>query len=119
MKLSPVKRWLGVDAVDFVIQLGITFCVAAVLATASVKEEEVAVFGVFAVSLGVLAFRRARAMRRGEMDPPQQVSGSFAADLEQRVSDLEAMQQRMFELEERVDFAERLLSQQRQPERLP
>ena len=36
-----------------------------------------------------------------------------------RVGDLEAMQQRMAELEERVDFSERMLSQQRESNRLP
>ena len=36
-------------------------------------------------------------------------------DLEARVADLEAGQSRMLELEERVDFAERMLSQQREP----
>ncbi len=44
------------------------------------------------------------------------------AELEQlrhRVADLEAMQHRMAELEERMDFSERLLSQQREGNRLP
>jgi len=36
-------------------------------------------------------------------------------ELEARVADLEAAQGRMLELEERVDFAERMLSQQREP----
>lgn len=39
--------------------------------------------------------------------------------LRQRVAELEGMQHRVMELEERVDFAERLLSQRREPERLP
>ena len=41
------------------------------------------------------------------------------AQLRHRVADLEAMQPRMAELEERVDFSERLLSQQREGNRLP
>jgi hypothetical protein len=47
---------------------------------------------------------------------------AMLAELEQlrhRVADLEAMQHRMAELEERVDFSERLLSQQREGNRLP
>ena len=47
---------------------------------------------------------------------------AMLAELEQlrhRVADLEAMQPRMAELEERVDFSERLLSQQREGNRLP
>jgi Tfp pilus assembly protein PilO len=53
---------------------------------------------------------------RGMGDP------SLLAEVEQlrqRVGDLEGMQHRMAELEERVDFSERLLSQQREANRLP
>ena len=39
-------------------------------------------------------------------------------ELEARVADLGAAQGRMLELEERVDFAERMLSQQREPVKL-
>jgi hypothetical protein len=39
--------------------------------------------------------------------------------LRARITDLEAQQQRVAELEERVDFAERLLTQRREAERLP
>lgn len=38
--------------------------------------------------------------------------------LRQRLTEVEAMQHRVYELEERVDFAERMLSQRREPERL-
>jgi len=40
-------------------------------------------------------------------------------ELESRVQQLEAQQARTLELEERVDFAERLLAQRREPEQLP
>lgn len=39
--------------------------------------------------------------------------------LRARVADLEAMPGRIAELEERVDFSERLLAQKHEPERLP
>ena len=46
--------------------------------------------------------------------------GSHASEeLAQRVADLEACAQRVAELEERVDFAERMLSQQREADQLP
>lgn len=38
--------------------------------------------------------------------------------LRSRVEEVEALQHRVMELEERVDFAERLLAQRREPERL-
>jgi Tfp pilus assembly protein PilO len=49
------------------------------------------------------------------------VDPALRAELEQlqaRVSEVEALQHRLMELEERVDFAERLLSQRREPQRL-
>lgn len=46
---------------------------------------------------------------------------ALRAEVEQlraRLNDVEALQHRVMELEERVDFAERLLSQRREPQRL-
>jgi hypothetical protein len=40
-------------------------------------------------------------------------------ELEARLGELEQMQYRVADLEERLDFAERLLGQQREQERLP
>ena len=45
--------------------------------------------------------------------------GQQSEELAQRVADLEACAQRVAELEERVDFAERMLSQQREADQLP
>ena len=44
---------------------------------------------------------------------------SEVENLQSRVGELEVLQHRVMELEERVDFAERLLSQRREVERLP
>ena len=46
-------------------------------------------------------------------------SGPQSEELSQRVADLEACAQRVAELEERVDFAERMLTQQREADQLP
>lgn len=107
-----IKRWLGVDLVDLLIQSAITFCVAIIMAEMSGTNEEIMVAGTFAASFGVLAYRRHWARKRGELDKPATPpSGEYLLDLEQRVADLEAAQQRIYELEERLDFAERLLAQ--------
>jgi hypothetical protein len=45
--------------------------------------------------------------------------GPQAEELAQRLADLEACAQRVAELEERVDFAERMLTQQREADQLP
>jgi hypothetical protein len=113
-----IKRWLGIDGVDFLIQAAITICLAVVLSAAARQNEEIMVGATFAGSFGVLAFRRYLARKRGELGK-QAPSGEYVLDLEQRVADLEAAQQRVYELEERLDFAERLLAQQRSPERIP
>jgi hypothetical protein len=114
-----IKRWLGIDGVDFMIQAAITFCVAVVLSAAARQNEEIMIGATFAASFGVLALRRHFARKRGELGSSPPASGEYVVELEQRVAELEAAQQRMYELEERVDFAERLLSQQRSPERIP
>lgn len=107
-----IKRWLGIDGIDFVIQAAITFCVAVILGEISSPNEEIMVAATFAASFGVLAYRRHWARKRGELGKPSQPpSGEYVLDLEQRVADLEGAQQRVYELEERVDFAERLLAQ--------
>ena len=41
------------------------------------------------------------------------------SDLQQQLADTDALQHRVAELEERLDFAERLLSQREEPARLP
>lgn len=52
--------------------------------------------------------RREPVPRRGEV-----------SELRQRVAELEMQQSRVAELEERLDFAERLLAEQKAPEHLP
>lgn len=52
---------------------------------------------------------------RGTMDP------ALRAEVEQlraRLGDIDSLQHRVMELEERLDFAERMLAQRREPERL-
>ncbi len=61
----------------------------------------------------------ARAMELGARAgvPPEQETR--VTQLEQRVAELEASQSRLAELEERMDFAERLLTRNEPAERLP
>lgn len=113
-----IKRWLGIDGIDFVIQAAITMCVAIALSSVSRQNEEIMIGTTFAASFGILAYRRHWARKRGELGKANP-SGEYVVELEQRVADLESQQQRVFELEERLDFAERLLSQQRVQERIP
>jgi Tfp pilus assembly protein PilO len=49
-------------------------------------------------------------------DPPER--GQTLGDVQVRFGELDQLKQRVSELEERVDFAERLLAQQREGQRL-
>lgn len=109
-----IKRFLGIDGFDFFIQFGIT-CMLMVVASSAATggRDEVPIAVIVAASLGVLAWRRNRAMKRMGSDTGE-VQLDRLQELEQRVAELEFHQDRVLELEERLDFTERLLTQQRE-----
>ena len=85
------------------------------------------VFGVF-LSLGfagsltfaAVTFTRAFARRMESRDSRDtKALAEQLEDLRLRVEDGESTRARLVELEERLEFAERLLARQREPERLP
>ena len=86
--------------------------------------EEVGVlvgFGLGVGAPGYLYVRRLIRLARGEIAPglsTGQMEAERIADLEQRVAELEGLATRMMEVEERMDFTERLLATQKDP-RLP
>lgn len=117
--MSWIRRAVGLDGVDLMIHAGVTFSVMAIGSSLwSHGDAEIMLATVSLVSLLVLGLRRRRAMR----DLPPETTGEIAAEriaeLETRVLELEQGELRMHELEERLDFAERLLAQAREPERL-
>lgn len=117
-----LKSSLGLDWFDLLIHVGITVMLMVVASTAtSGGREEVPISLVVAGSLGLLAWRRQRAVRRGIVVASGEYQSERVAELEHRVAQLEAEQGRVLELEERLDFAERLLAQHREREvgRLP
>jgi hypothetical protein len=111
-----IKRAIGLDWFDLLVHVGITFAIGViVLEMANGPDADSAVAVVVAASLGLLACRRSRALKRRES--LDSVSDSDrVAELENRVYQLEQGQSRMMELEERLDFAERMLVQQRDRE---
>jgi hypothetical protein len=112
-----IKKWLGIDGIDFVIQAVVTMFAAVVVSGVGPGQDE-RIAMVFGASVVILGIRRHFALKRAHLLQPP-ASGEYVVELEQRVAELEAAQQRIYELEERVDFAERMLSQQRAPERIP
>lgn len=104
-----IKRWLGIDGVDFVIQAVVTMFAAVIVSGIGPGQDE-RIAMVFGASVVVLGIRRHFALKRASLAPPP-ASGEYVVELEQRVAELEAAQQRLYELEERVDFTERILAQ--------
>jgi hypothetical protein len=109
--VSWVRRHVGLDGMDLVIQAGVTMFVMIMVA------------GVGAISMVVLGVRRHLALRRGAAGPMGETTGEVMkdhiAELDARMTEVDALNYRVQELEERVDFAERLLAQSRdEPGRL-
>ncbi|HEU4827662.1 MAG TPA: hypothetical protein VFT04_00570 [Gemmatimonadales bacterium] len=108
-----VKSRIGLDGFDLFIHLAITACIFATMAITGAEEE---LFLLLAASLAVLTVRRRLALRRA---PAEQAEGdSRVEELEHRVAELEAGQYRMMEIEERLDFAERLLTRDAEARKL-
>ena len=120
-----IKSTFGLDGIE----LGIHVLVTAIVLgfTATFNRPDAALFffsGTAVASLVLLSIRRRLALRKGETRglTTGDMAAERLAEMEERIAELEAGQVRMAELEERLDFAERLLArppEQRafQPER--
>jgi hypothetical protein len=110
--VGAFKREMGFDVVDFAIHVVTTGFVAGLADAASSTDGEGFVLLIFAASTVLLGVRRHLALRKRAQFP--ETTGEVAAlrveELESRVAELEQGQMRMQELEERLDFAERLLA---------
>ena len=109
-----VKSWLGMDAVDLVIHIGVTICMMGFVGVSNGPD------GLYPVitmgSFIALAVRRKIGLRRGLVDRGSETDR--LAEVEDRVHYLEGLQDRVMELEERLDFAERLLATKDLPKEL-
>jgi hypothetical protein len=118
--LTWVQRAFGIDGVDLMIHAGVTFAVMAVGSSIwSHAGAEVMLATVSGVSLVVLGVRRRLALRRRPPEGAVEAAVERVAELEARVAELEQGEFRLNELEERLDFAERLLAQRREAVQLP
>ena len=109
-----IKSTLGLDGFDLAIHVAVTgILLFWVIVTNNRMDAMIGSSMVGTGSLVLLAVRRRLALRRA--GSVGLTSGEMAAvrlaELEARVADLEAAQGRVFELEERLDFAERMLAQ--------
>lgn len=110
-----MTRVLGLDWFDLAVHVFVTLMAAVGLSEGVGAPEEVALPVVFSGSVVLLAIRRKLALRK-QAQTDGYSTGEMAAeriaDLEARVAELEIAQGRVAELEERMDFSERLLTQQ-------
>ena len=116
--MSLIRRTFGLDGVEILIHAGVTFCLMALadMAQSSGNGEGVAIVG--AVSLVVFGIRRQWALKHLPAATTGELAAERMADLDARLHEMDQLQFRVQELEERLDFAERLLAQAREPERL-
>ena len=114
-----IKRYVGLDLLDLVIHAGVTIAMAVAVAALWSPSEEVGVGLVFAASFVALAWRRNRALSQRTDIDGEGMAARQIAELEDRVAELEASQGRVLELEERLDFAERVLARESERLRLP
>lgn len=121
--MSWIRKTVGLDGVDLVIQAGVTFFLMIMAGSMPGSNEEIFIGGVGAASLVILGLRRHLALKRGPQGAIGEITGEVIqdriADLDARLHEVDALTYRMHELEERLDFAERLLAQAREePNRL-
>jgi hypothetical protein len=108
---------VGLDWFEVVAQVAVTIAVGVALDSmfpGSAGDVTISLW--VAASVVVLGIRRKRALMAEAAGP---ADSARLGQLEDRVAELEAQHGRIYELEERLDFAERLLSQQRDMPRLP
>lgn len=107
-----LKSALGLDFFDLSIHLVLTGLAMVVVDSLAPRGgiEDTMMAGTIAASVLLLAYRRKRHREQPQELP---VDDERVAQLEDRMLELEAAQQRIMELEERVDFTERLLARER------
>lgn len=120
------KSKMGIDGIDFAIQGVLTAILMGWATTVNPGPDgDIFVFMIGTASLVTLAVRRHLGLKKlpgrgttaglttGEMEAER------LADLESRLGELDMLHVQVAELTDRLDFAERLLSQQRDPAALP
>jgi hypothetical protein len=105
--ISAWKKFFGVDLFDTVVHVGITVAIMIMIAENAREPEPVVMFA--ALSAVIYSVRRHFALK--SLKPEPEVSGGYVTgETELRLRELEQLHARVAELEERVDFTERLLA---------
>lgn len=105
------------DLVDLAIHAGVTAALFGWVAVGNGPDELFPFITI--VSLVVLGVRRWLGLRQARKQGMITGETERIQDLEDRLRDVEVLQDRVAELEERLDFTERLLTRQNEPGQLP
>lgn len=107
-----MSRRFGMDAWAIGVHAFVTICAAVALGEAAGSADDIVIPLTFASSAVLFEWRRRRAL--AEQGPVGLTSGEVAAhrlaDVEDRMAELDLLHARIMELEERVDFAERIVA---------
>lgn len=112
-----VKKWLGMDFIDLLIQVAVTGCLMGWVGVSHGPDELYPMIA--GASFLLWGARRHFTLKRMAREELSEGPSERMVDLEDRVRDVESLQNRVIELEERVDFTERLLARQHEPGQLP
>lgn len=113
--MSNWKRIFGIDPVNSILVAAGSFCV--VIFIGSLTHSGEIATGAAALCLGGYGILRHYGLK--SLPPEDETSGSWRLhDLESRLVELEGVAGRVAELEERLDFAERMLAAKSEPARL-
>jgi hypothetical protein len=116
--MSWWRRMTGLDFFDVGLQAAITVILLFWAAEVNNRQDAVVICSMVTVgSLLVLGIRRRLALRRVARETMPELEAERMAELEQRVAELEMDRARIAELEERLDFAERLLASHKETAR--
>lgn len=113
--MSGFKRIFGLDPIDMLVQAIVTGLIMGTIdSTVRGPDADGLMMLTAGASIVLYSFRRQRALK-GHGDPIGLTTGQMAAarieELEARVAQLEDGERRVLELEERLEFAERLIAQ--------
>jgi hypothetical protein len=114
--VSWVRRTFGIDGIDLAIHVGVTIGLMVLANQATNDGNGPAI--VITLSMLLLAYRRHRGLAAMPPETTGEAAAQHLAEVEARLLEVEQLHFRVQELEERVDFAERILAQAREPERL-
>ena len=114
--MSKFRELFGLDLVDVAIQATLTgLAMGFIDSTVRGPDGEGLMMAAAAASVVIFGIRRQFALRKAAREPAGLTTGQMAAarleELERRAAQMEAVEARVLELEERLDFTERMLAQ--------